>query len=76
MSYLSDTLSIESVEELQEVANALDVHASGQNMFDGFIHPSQAPRSVATAAHLLSETHLPAAALSEQLRAQVALLSG
>lgn len=76
MSYLSDTLSIESVEELQEVADALDLHASGHNMFDGFTHPSQAPRSVATAAHLLCETKLPAAALSDQLRAQVALLAG
>jgi len=76
MSYLSDTLSIESVEELNEVANALDAHANGHCMLDDFVHPSQTTRPVAIAAHLMSETKLPAAHLSEQLRAQIALLNG
>jgi len=76
MSYLSDTLSIESVEELRDVADVLDAHANGHGLFDDFIHPSQAPRHVATAAHLMCETKLPAAMLSEQLRGQIALLGG
>ena len=76
MSYLSDTLSIESVDELAEVADALDAHAAGNCMLANFVHPAQTTRPVATAAHLLSETGLSASALSGQLRAQIGLLSG
>ncbi|MDR2703381.1 MAG: hypothetical protein LBB58_03465 [Cellulomonadaceae bacterium] len=76
MSYLADTLSIESVEELRDVANALDAHEAGHCMLEDYAHPSQTPRHVATAAHLMSETNLTAALLSEQLRSQIALLGG
>ena len=76
MSYLNDTLSIESVDELGEVADALDAHDAGNCMLANFTHPAQTTRPVATAAHLLRETGLAAGVLSGQLRAQIALLNG
>jgi hypothetical protein len=74
MSYLNDTLSIESVAELSEVADALDAHHNGQCLLNQFDHPSRATRPVATAAHLLCETGLSAGELSAQLRAQIGVL--
>ena len=74
MSYLNDTLSIESVAELGEVADALDAHHNGHCMLADFNHPSQTSRPVAMAAHLLTETGLTGAELSSQLRAQINVL--
>ena len=71
MSYLSDTLSIESVSELAEVAHALDAHEEGHCMLNEFQHPSQTTRPVAMAAHLLTETGLGAGELASQLRAAI-----
>lgn len=74
MSYLTDTLSIESIVELSEVADALDAHHAGACMLNNFVHPSQTTRPVATAAHLLRETGLGADELSAQVRNQINVL--
>ena len=74
MSYLADTLSIESVSELSDVADALDSHARGECLLARLAHPSQASKPVALAAHLMSETGLAPEELSAQLRQQINVL--
>lgn len=74
MTYLADTLSIESVAELGEVVDALDAHARGECGLARLAHPSHATRPVAMAAHLLSETGLAPEELSAQLRHQINVL--
>jgi len=74
MSYLADALSIESVSELSDVADALDSHAAGDCVLARLAHPSHATKPVALAAHLMTETGLPPEELSAQLRHQINVL--